>query len=161
MNILETEWWSVGVPTEWWAEREDDSIIIADRDDVGAIEISTLHKEAGSFDAAEVRAIAEQYDLITHNKKDSTGICFIGERRFKDFLEQYLPAQPGVIESADGEVLGEHSGLMYHTMGQRQGLGIGLFQSAQLAEKHGYQLMIARNDQTGVTIALRESSVSA
>ena len=53
-------------------------------------------------------------------KKDSTGICFIGERRFSDFIRQYLPAQPGPIRSWDGEVLGEHKGLIYHTIGQRQ-----------------------------------------
>ena len=79
----------------------------------------------GEMEKPEVRQIAEQYDLVTHNKKDSTGICFIGERRFKDFLEQYLPAQPGNIEDPQGAVIGQHSGLMYHTMGQRQGLGIG------------------------------------
>ncbi|MGS2722182.1 tRNA 2-thiouridine(34) synthase MnmA [Porticoccus sp. GXU_MW_L64] len=79
----------------------------------------------GELDKPEVRALAEQHNLITHNKKDSTGICFIGERRFKDFLEQYLPAQPGNIEDPDGKIIGKHSGLMYHTMGQRQGLGIG------------------------------------
>ena len=62
---------------------------------------------------------------VTHDKKDSTGICFIGERRFKDFLQQYLPAQAGEIHSLDGEHLGRHQGLMYHTIGQRQGLGIG------------------------------------
>jgi len=69
--------------------------------------------------------LAEEAGLATAKKKDSTGICFIGERRFKDFLQQYLPAQPGLIESLEGEVLGEHMGLMYHTIGQRQGLGIG------------------------------------
>ncbi|MDJ0878319.1 MAG: hypothetical protein QNI86_06880 [Halieaceae bacterium] len=58
MNVLETEWWTLGVPPEWWAEREDDSILVGDRDDVGCIEISTLHKDAGQFDAAEVEAIA-------------------------------------------------------------------------------------------------------
>ncbi|MGH1485938.1 MAG: tRNA 2-thiouridine(34) synthase MnmA [Cellvibrionaceae bacterium] len=79
----------------------------------------------GELEKPEVRALAEQHDLITHNKKDSTGICFIGERRFKDFLEQYLPAQPGNIITDTGDVIGEHMGLMYHTMGQRQGLGIG------------------------------------
>ena len=79
----------------------------------------------GELPKDEVRRIAEEAGLRTHNKKDSTGICFIGERRFKDFLQQYLPAQPGVIETASGEVLGEHQGLMYHTIGQRQGLGIG------------------------------------
>jgi tRNA-specific 2-thiouridylase len=64
--------------------------------------------------------------LITHNKKDSTGICFIGERRFSDFLKQYIPAQAGEIYSLEGhELLGQHQGLMYHTIGQRQGLGIG------------------------------------
>lgn len=58
MNILETEWWSVAVPPEWWAEAEDETILIGDRDDVGCIEISTLHKEAGNFDAQEVIGIA-------------------------------------------------------------------------------------------------------
>ena len=65
------------------------------------------------------------WDLETHDKKDSTGICFIGERRFKDFLQQYIPAQPGDIHDLEGQELGEHQGLMYHTIGQRQGLGIG------------------------------------
>jgi tRNA-specific 2-thiouridylase len=63
--------------------------------------------------------------LITHNKKDSTGICFIGERKFKDFLQQYIPAQPGNIETPEGKVIGKHDGLMYHTLGQRKGLHIG------------------------------------
>ncbi|NKI17489.1 tRNA 2-thiouridine(34) synthase MnmA [Spongiibacter sp. KMU-166] len=79
----------------------------------------------GELEKPAVRALAEAHELVTHDKKDSTGICFIGERRFKDFLQQYLPAQPGKIESLDGKVMGEHSGLMYHTIGQRQGLGIG------------------------------------
>src|SRR5690606_3327837 len=57
--------------------------------------------------------------------KDSTGICFIGERKFKDFLKRYLPAQPGDIETPDGVVIGRNDGLMYNTIGQRQGLGIG------------------------------------
>ncbi|MDZ7852242.1 MAG: tRNA 2-thiouridine(34) synthase MnmA [Halomonas sp.] len=79
----------------------------------------------GELEKPEVRAIAERHDLVTARKKDSTGICFIGERRFRDFLKQYLPAQPGVIETPEGEVIGEHMGLMYYTLGQRQGLGIG------------------------------------
>ena len=79
----------------------------------------------GELEKHEVRAIAENHGLVTHDKKDSTGICFIGERRFKDFLETYIPAQPGNIETPEGEILGEHSGLMFHTLGQRQGLGIG------------------------------------
>jgi len=79
----------------------------------------------GHIEKPEVREIAEKADLITHNKKDSTGICFIGERKFKDFLGKYLPAQPGIIESAEGEKIGKHDGLMYHTLGQRKGLHIG------------------------------------
>ena len=79
----------------------------------------------GELEKPAVRQLAEQHDLVTHNKKDSTGICFIGERRFKDFLQNYLPAQPGEIINDDGDVIGEHQGLMYHTIGQRQGLGIG------------------------------------
>ncbi|QIZ76670.1 tRNA 2-thiouridine(34) synthase MnmA [Ferrimonas lipolytica] len=79
----------------------------------------------GEIEKPEVRRIAEEQGLITHNKKDSTGICFIGERKFKDFLGKYLPAQPGNIETAEGEVVGQHEGLMYHTLGQRKGLRIG------------------------------------
>ncbi len=84
----------------------------------------------GELPKARVREIAKAHDLVTHAKKDSTGICFIGERRFKDFLQQYLPAQPGVIETTEGRAIGEHHGLMYHTIGQRQGLGIGGLQNA-------------------------------
>ena len=79
----------------------------------------------GELEKPKVRDIAEKYGLVTHNKKDSTGICFIGERKFKEFLNQYLPAQPGIIEDENGIVIGKHHGLMYHTLGQRQGLGIG------------------------------------
>ncbi|MAD54484.1 tRNA 2-thiouridine(34) synthase MnmA [Idiomarina sp. UBA3162] len=79
----------------------------------------------GELEKPEVRRIAEEQGLVTADKKDSTGICFIGERKFKDFLQQYLPAQPGTIESVDGDILGEHEGLMYHTIGQRKGLHIG------------------------------------
>ncbi|MDN6318401.1 MAG: tRNA 2-thiouridine(34) synthase MnmA [Marinobacter sp.] len=79
----------------------------------------------GELEKPEVRKIAEQQGFVTHDKKDSTGICFIGERKFSDFLKQYLPAQPGDIETPSGEKIGKHQGLMYHTIGQRQGLGIG------------------------------------
>ena len=79
----------------------------------------------GHLEKPEVRRIAEAQGLVTHDKKDSTGICFIGERKFKDFLAQYLPAQPGPIVTAEGERIGEHQGLMYHTLGQRKGLLIG------------------------------------
>lgn len=79
----------------------------------------------GDLPKTEVRQIAAKADLVTHNKKDSTGICFIGERRFKEFLSRYLPAQPGNIETVDGHVIGRHDGLMYYTLGQRKGIGIG------------------------------------
>ena len=79
----------------------------------------------GELEKPEVRRIAEQYDLATAKKKDSTGICFIGERRFKDFLQQYLPAQKGDIYTDDGKKIGTHDGLMYYTLGQRGGIGIG------------------------------------
>lgn len=92
---------------------------------VAGSEIAQTLFPVGELEKPEVRRIAEEHDLITHNKKDSTGICFIGERRFKDFLQQYLPAQPGIIETPEGIEIGKHQGLMYHTLGQRQGLGIG------------------------------------
>lgn len=79
----------------------------------------------GELDKPDVRRIAAEKGFRTHDKKDSTGICFIGERRFSDFLTRFLPAQPGPIKSVDGDLLGEHGGLMYYTLGQRQGLGIG------------------------------------
>jgi tRNA-uridine 2-sulfurtransferase len=73
----------------------------------------------------DVRAIASRAGLSVAQKKDSTGICFIGERRFKEFLQRYLPAQPGEMRSLDGTLMGRHDGLMYYTIGQRKGLGIG------------------------------------
>lgn len=79
----------------------------------------------GEYEKPFVRQIAKQQGFDNNNKKDSTGICFIGERKFKDFLSRFLPAQPGDIETVDGRVIGQHAGLMYHTLGQRQGLGIG------------------------------------
>ncbi|MGY3766027.1 tRNA 2-thiouridine(34) synthase MnmA [Vagococcus vulneris] len=79
----------------------------------------------GHLEKKEVRAIAERAGLATAKKKDSTGVCFIGEKNFKEFLGKYLPAQPGKMVTLDGVVKGEHSGLMYYTIGQRQGLGIG------------------------------------
>lgn len=79
----------------------------------------------GELDKPEVRAIAETQGFSNAKKKDSTGICFIGERKFRDFLQRFLPAQPGDIQTPDGEIIGRHEGLMYHTLGQRKGLGIG------------------------------------
>jgi len=73
----------------------------------------------------DVRRIARDYGLAVHDKKDSTGICFIGERPFRDFLATYIPANPGPMRTPGGQIVGEHQGLMYYTLGQRQGLGIG------------------------------------
>lgn len=79
----------------------------------------------GEMKKPDVRQLAEEAGLKTADKKDSTGICFIGERDFKEFLMNYLPAQPGEMQTLDGDVVNTHDGLMYYTIGQRQGLGIG------------------------------------
>ncbi len=79
----------------------------------------------GEFDKTVIREQAKKNNLVTHDKKDSTGICFIGERRFNTFLEKFLPAKPGEIHTVNGECIGTHNGLMYYTLGQRKGLGIG------------------------------------
>jgi len=92
---------------------------------VGHQELAMTLFPVGELEKPKVREIAEKLDLITAKKKDSTGICFIGERRFTDFLKQYIPAQPGNIVTPSGDVIGQHQGLMYYTLGQRQGLGIG------------------------------------
>ena len=92
---------------------------------VGGDKIAKTLFPVGELEKPVVRQIAEEHDLATAKKKDSTGICFIGERRFKDFLQQYLPAQKGDIITDDGHVIGQHDGLMYYTLGQRGGIGIG------------------------------------
>jgi tRNA-specific 2-thiouridylase len=79
----------------------------------------------GHLEKPEVRRIAKEAGLPNHAKRDSTGICFIGERPFRAFLSRYLPREPGPMVTAQGERVGEHEGLMYYTIGQRQGLGIG------------------------------------
>lgn len=79
----------------------------------------------GDLHKVEVREIARRAGLPNYQRKDSTGICFIGERRFREFLSRYLPAQPGEIVTPEGKHLGRHQGLMFYTLGQRQGLGIG------------------------------------
>lgn len=79
----------------------------------------------GELTKEEVRVIAKKMNFKNHAKKDSTGICFIGERKFKTFLNEYLPAKPGAIKSDDGKIRGQHDGLMFYTIGQRQGLNIG------------------------------------
>lgn len=79
----------------------------------------------GDLLKADVRRIARDHGLAIHDKKDSTGICFIGERPFREFLATYLPADPGPIRTPEGKEVGRHQGLMYYTLGQRQGLGVG------------------------------------
>jgi tRNA-specific 2-thiouridylase len=79
----------------------------------------------GHLEKTDVRKLADKARFINHQKKDSTGICFIGERKFKAFLSEYLPAKPGLIETTEGEAIGTHDGLMFYTIGQRQGLKIG------------------------------------
>ena len=79
----------------------------------------------GSLTKAQVREIAKEAGLVNSLKKDSTGVCFIGERHFKPFLQQFLPAQPGDMVTLEGQKVGRHDGLMYYTLGQRRGLGIG------------------------------------
>ncbi|WP_346199857.1 tRNA 2-thiouridine(34) synthase MnmA [Caldifermentibacillus hisashii] len=88
-------------------------------------QISKVMFPIGHMDKKQVREIAKEAGLATATKKDSTGICFIGERNFKEFLSKYLPAQPGRMETLTGEIKGFHEGLMYYTIGQRHGLGIG------------------------------------
>ncbi|OCA91213.1 tRNA 2-thiouridine(34) synthase MnmA [Bacillus sp. FJAT-27225] len=88
-------------------------------------QLSKVMFPIGGLQKSDVRKIAAEAGLATAAKKDSTGICFIGERNFKEFLGHYLPAQPGNMETMDGEIKGRHDGLMYYTIGQRHGLGIG------------------------------------
>lgn len=92
---------------------------------VGEREFARTLFPVGHLPKSEVRAIAAKHHFVNHAKKDSTGICFIGERKFADFLKKYLPAQPGAMVLPDGSRVGDHHGLMYYTLGQRQGLGIG------------------------------------
>jgi tRNA-specific 2-thiouridylase len=93
---------------------------------LGQAQLARTMFPLGQLYKREVRALAERAGLHVHDKKDSTGICFIGERPFREFLMRYLPARPGEIRALDdGRLLGEHQGLMYHTIGQRKGLAIG------------------------------------
>ena len=92
---------------------------------LGQLELSQTLFPLGDQLKPEVRELALMAGFDNHEKKDSTGICFIGERRFRDFLANYLPARPGEIRNLDDQVIGEHQGAFYYTNGQRQGLGIG------------------------------------
>ena len=88
-------------------------------------QLSSVIFPLADIEKTEVRKIAKELGLSTAEKKDSTGICFIGERNFKNFLKTYLPAQPGEIRTLDEKVVGRHDGLMYYTIGQRRGLNLG------------------------------------
>lgn len=92
--------------------------------------LSKAYFPIGDYLKSEVRALAKTLDLTTHDKKDSTGLCFIGEKRFKSFLSEYMLTKPGPIHDLAGHELGKHDGLMFYTLGQRQGLNIG-------GSKHG------------------------
>ena len=92
---------------------------------LGQAQLSASIFPLGTAQKSDVRSLARDAGLGTHEKKDSTGICFIGEQRFRDFLSQFIPAVPGPIVTIGGDVVGEHYGAVYYTLGQRQGLGIG------------------------------------
>jgi tRNA-specific 2-thiouridylase len=98
---------------------------------LGQPQLSRTLFPIGHMEKPEVRKIAARAGFANARKKDSTGICFIGERRFKEFLQRYLPAQPGVIQTPEGEPLGRHEGLMYYTLGQRRGFGVGGVKGAE------------------------------
>lgn len=87
--------------------------------------LDTVLFPIGGMEKSEVRKVAKEAKLSVHDKKDSTGICFIGKRNFKSFLENYIPNEPGNFETLDGTVLGKHEGAVYYTIGQRKGMGIG------------------------------------
>lgn len=99
----------------------------------------------GNLQKNNLRVLAKQAGLINHNKKDSTGICFIGERKFKAFLSEYLLAQPGSMETPEGKVVGQHDGVMFYTLGQRQGLHIGGRQDAHEAPWYVLSKDVKRN----------------
>jgi len=117
-------------------ERRDASYVLLKGADPGKDQSYFLHRlnqeqlsrtvfPVGHLHKSEVRRIAREAGLPNHAKRDSTGICFIGERPFREFLSRYLPREPGPMVTPEGERVGEHLGLMYYTLGQRQGLGIG------------------------------------
>src|SRR5205085_2118606 len=104
----------------------------------------------GGLHKPEVRRMAREAGLANHAKRDSTGICFIGERPFREFLSRYLPREPGPIVTPEGAQVGEHQGLMYYTIGQRQGLGIGGRRDAATTPWYVAAKDLARNALTVV-----------
>ena len=106
----------------------------------------------GNIQKTEVRKIAEQLKLPNATKKDSTGICFIGERPFREFLNRYLSYKPGPMKTADGEIVGEHVGLSFYTLGQRKGIGLGGIKSHQNADGNSDPWYVARKDVENNTL---------
>jgi tRNA-uridine 2-sulfurtransferase len=106
----------------------------------------------GEIHKTEVRKIAEQLKLPNAAKKDSTGICFIGERPFREFLNRYLSYRPGPMKTAEGEVVGEHVGLSFYTLGQRKGIGLGGIKSHQNADGNSEPWYVARKDVAANTL---------
>ena len=120
-----------------------------------------------NLEKVEVRQLAEKYGLVNAKKKDSTGICFIGERNFRQFLQNYLPNQPGDVVDMEGNKVGEHVGLMYYTLGQRRGLGLGGTKDSQdrwfVVEKDikNNRLVVSHGDESVLmSVALVASSVN-
>jgi tRNA-specific 2-thiouridylase len=102
----------------------------------------------GELHKTEVRKIAEQLQLPNARKKDSTGICFIGERPFREFLNRYLAQQPGPIQTPEGELIGQHIGLSFYTLGQRKGIGVGGIKHYQHSVGHSDAWYAAKKDMT-------------
>ena len=107
----------------------------------------------GELTKPEVRSRAEALGLHNHRKKDSTGICFIGERRFADFLSRYVPRCPGPMRTPEGLTVGEHQGLPYYTIGQRQGLGIG----GRADAAHAPWYVVAKHERSNTLIVSQQS----
>ena len=105
-----------------------------------------------NFHKTEVRRIAEQIHLPNAAKKDSTGICFIGERPFREFLNRYLSQQPGPMKTPEGELIGQHIGLSFYTLGQRKGIGIGGIKSHQHPDGSSDAWYVARKDMENNTL---------
>lgn len=106
----------------------------------------------GEIQKTEVRKIAEQLQLPNAKKKDSTGICFIGERPFREFLNRYLSYKPGNIQTPEGEIIGQHVGLSFYTLGQRKGIGIGGIKSHQNADGSSDAWYVAKKDVEANTL---------
>ncbi|WP_050477433.1 tRNA 2-thiouridine(34) synthase MnmA [Herbaspirillum rhizosphaerae] len=106
----------------------------------------------GEIHKTEVRKIAEQLKLPNATKKDSTGICFIGERPFREFLNRYLSYKPGPMKTPEGDIVGEHVGLSFYTLGQRKGIGLGGIKAHQNADGNSDAWYVARKDVENNTL---------